>query len=345
MVSPHAKALKDLHVSCDWLKFRCVFPDVLPPALSGGKHLIVDPDGVLEADISRWFEHRPSSDTSVRLRTYGNVLEFDGNVARLGNPHNFEGPSVAKCFAKAQDVCRSLGLPQPLPWGTANRTQKDDASILLGTHFRRVDLNTKMLVSRPLADRYMAWLGTLPVGNKVSAVGNFGPTWAMGSRYWSAKTYRKDLETSRKRGESLDERRAALRDYFGSDDACVCLEIGLKGMWLADNDAWGPQHWTDPEHDKVVFLRFFHRQLEHQGGASVDEFALLPGRLAAWAVLWRDGADLREHMSQATWYRVRKELLAFGLDIKVPCDVSRLRHRVEVIEARPAPSRVRLAVA
>jgi II/X family phage/plasmid replication protein len=72
------------------------------------------------------------------------------------------------------------------------------------------------------------------------------------------------------------------------------------------------------------------------GETHVDSFLEIPGRAGELAVAWRDGADLKTRLSNGTFYRYRKELLKYGIDIAVPSNVTRLRSRVEVITLSPA---------
>lgn len=69
--------------------------------------------------------------------------------------------------------------------------------------------------------------------------------------------------------------------------------------------------------------------------ATIDEYLEIPGRAGELAVAWRDGADLKKRLSHNTFYRYRRELLQFGIDIAVPANISRLRTRVEIISLSP----------
>lgn len=58
-------------------------------------------------------------------------------------------------------------------------------------------------------------------------------------------------------------------------------------------------------------------------------------RMAAQA--WESGADLRQTLPHRTFYRYRKELLPFGIDIAtlLPKDVSNVVPLHRVLEAKP----------
>jgi len=69
-----------------------------------------------------------------------------------------------------------------------------------------------------------------------------------------------------------------------------------------------------------------------------NPFEGIPSRLRRIALDWRDGADIwadREFTSR-TKQLWRKALLPYGIDIKVPCNVTRLATRVEAIQLEAA---------
>ena len=74
--------------------------------------------------------------------------------------------------------------------------------------------------------------------------------------------------------------------------------------------------------------------------AQVEDWSELPLTLQHYASVWRDGADLRAWVASrriclATYYKVRKGLLAHGIDIATPCTVLALTRRIRVIEIVP----------
>lgn len=65
-------------------------------------------------------------------------------------------------------------------------------------------------------------------------------------------------------------------------------------------------------------------------------WADIPPKLRVWALLWRDGDDIRNHLSVAQYYKVRRALLDdYGLDIGVPCNIQALTRRVQTVTVTP----------
>jgi len=65
----------------------------------------------------------------------------------------------------------------------------------------------------------------------------------------------------------------------------------------------------------------------------------LPNKLIATYTLWTEGHDLRNMMSKATYYRQRKALMEYGINIDLrPCEPaqSNVVPLFRILEAKPA---------
>lgn len=93
-------------------------------------------------------------------------------------------------------------------------------------------------------------------------------------------------------------------------------------------------------------IRIYEEKAQVLGRAerSTDELEHLPRHLRATARDYIAGMDCAAQLSRATFYRHRRELLSFGLDIAVR-NVRAFQPRVQVITLRPAvaPSWYRMA--
>ena len=79
--------------------------------------------------------------------------------------------------------------------------------------------------------------------------------------------------------------------------------------------------------------------MNEQIALSTDELMNLPQRLRSTYVLWKDGHDLRSTMAKNTYYRHRKELMAYGINIDLrqdSMDRSNVVPLVRILEAVPA---------
>ena len=112
-------------------------------------------------------------------------------------------------------------------------------------------------------------------------------------------------------------------------------ETSLKSRYLTDHHLRRMANWGNTMETESRIYALFNDVIG--GEAHVDSFLEIPGRAGELAVAWRDGADLKKRLAQNTYYRYRRELLQYGIDIAVPSNVTRIRQRVEVIALAPAP--------
>jgi len=93
-----------------------------------------------------------------------------------------------------------------------------------------------------------------------------------------------------------------------------------------------------PPHLKVNF--FEATTSLTPGEATVNNWADIPARIRTYAIQWREGTPIRNQCnSDATYYRVMKQLREHGLDCSKPCNVMTLVQRIEVVKVQPLPSR------
>lgn len=162
--------------------------------------------------------------------------------------------------------------------------------------------------------------------------------WGKQSRRWSLKAYAKaqELEAhppSRDMPESLTD--------WASDKLRV--ELVLRQMQLKELGLDVAANWMsgDTTLEDVYLNHLSKLQMVENMRVNDDEMiSKLPPRLAGTYVKWRDGYDLLSLMTKRTFYRHRKELLAYGLDItnKPPQGdkASNVVPLIRVVEATPA---------
>lgn len=304
-------------VCCDWLTLVHTYREGAPMRESG-RVLKLDADGVLEWQSQCWDSIRcESSDTSIRARCDGRTLRVSGNVGRFGRADNITGYNVATCVERARvlldgldfDVCGFGAMGERSPHGHD------------GTVITRVDLAGNYQVSDyPGLCHAMS---VRKVGRLLPIMGRYGPTWGYGAKragWVRAKLYDKSAEQA---GRKLPASGATLARFEVQLGAEYLRRAGLDTV-----EAWG----KDDEMAKVIYGRFAERVFRDT--ASVEDWREMPRHLRTWAVLWRDGADLRSLMSQATFYRTRKALAAWGFDVSTPCNVQALSRVVRQVEVR-----------
>lgn len=303
-------------VICDWLGGSHTYLEPVNP-LDSGRILKIDRDGVIEYEKRTWEQIRcPSSDTSIRIRCDGKRLDFTGNIGRFQQKDNKTGLGLLGCVERWQEVMKNIGLDVRM-FGTVVRP---GTVAEVGTRITRADLASNFRVSDYAA--FCRSKLSRPIGRRHPREGRYGPTWgyeAKRSNWWKAKVYDKQAE--------LD----GLRTSKGGDTTAR-FEIQLGGEWLKRENLHTVKAWGD-DMAKIIYGRFASELFRET--TSVEEWGDIPARLRGHAILWRDGVDLRQIMSQSAWYRTKSQLLEYGVDIRTPCNVVALTSRCRTIEIQP----------
>lgn len=312
-------------VMCDWLSFRHDF-DVgnQTESIESGKTLKLTQDGEIEWEKQDFNVIRcPSSDTSIRIKCDGAHLWFQGNIGRFQQPDNIKGLNVKQCFEKAAEVIRHL-YPQ-LNLRDLGTIQRKGTISQYGTYITRLDLNSNFYTDNYL--HLSQVFATRKIGQKLPRVGKYGPTWgydAKRGQYWKAKLYDKDAEQQGKRTPNTHETTAR-------------FEVQLGSEFLRQNDLHTLAQWGDNMNTENIIYGHFANQLFREQ-ATLDKFVDLPTKLRQHAVMYRSGTDPKTYLSTAQYYKVRKALLDFGLDISLPCVEDILKHQVKTIHVSYAPT-------
>lgn len=323
-------------VFCDWISIYQTHLGGVP-LVNDGHVFSVDQDGVVKWDVAQKLVHRGSHDTSIRVRSDGFRVSLDGNMGRFDRPDNLFGYTVVECVALANRLLATYGLPpfeDKTPFLAASSLSESDViEVASGAVLTRVDLTKNWATGSPgNCSQLMRYLQGFKSGrHEPRAYKNTGVSWGEGSQYWYAKMYDKAAEYMRQYGKGSKKFDPRLFAYM-LESGIARHEISLKSRYLKQNNLWRFSQWGNAMEERVYAL--FGDVVE--GSGAVDEYLEIPGRAGELAVAWRDGADLKKRLAQNTFYRYRRELLAYGIDIAVPCNVHRIRQRVEVVTLTPA---------
>jgi hypothetical protein len=290
---------------------------------------IVDEDGVVLCDGFTAFttaltvQHEGSYDTAIQIKAEGGRVMLSGNVGRFGRPDNVWGYPVQDCVRIANAILRSVGLPE-FTWGQRNGAlQRTDGFMRHDAVITRVDLTQNYCAGSPEnLSRLLHYMGGMHVLSKAGKSYDSGVTWGEGSKWWYAKLYDKHRDLVKNAHASPE-----LVDWVRGV-GLARFEISLKTRYLAQNGLNYVGAW-ESDMGKVIFGKFSAPLKACD--VTVDAFEDIPGRLGELAIAWRNGVDLRARLPRNTFYRYRKQLKAYGVDISERCDVSRLPMRFETV--------------
>ena len=161
--------------------------------------------------------------------------------------------------------------------------------------------------------------------------------WGKGSKLWFLKCYSKGDEiNSKKSNFPSDLRTPQMLEYA---DKALRLEVQLCSKFLRDSNLNMPCNWQADTARMLLLSCVRNLDMSNNFKLSDDVIASLPRKLRTYYKLWLYGEDLRQDMTKPTFYRVRKQLKAYDIDISLVRDVDKMVDNVipliRVLEAEP----------
>ena len=278
-----------------------------------------------------------SHDSSISIRSLTpQTIEISGNPAKFLQGHNLFGTNDLRLlmwtFFDTLLSMYDIGL---------NPTMQDLQLIKEGRYtITRVDINETWLLKNR-AD-VMAWIRS--AGEKMSmpyrGKGVFsGDTlyWGKGSKYFYLKCYSKGDEINSKKSNFPEALK--IPQMLEYADRALRLELVLCSKALREWHINMPCNWL-PDMPKMLLLTHVRGlEMSNQFMLSDDILDALPRKLRTYYRDWLHGYDLRQDLSRPTFYRIRKQLKEYDIDIALVRDVEKPLNNVvpliRVLEAEP----------
>lgn len=274
-----------------------------------------------------------SSKIQIKSHTE-NLVYFTGNPVKFLQGHNLFGTNdirhLMRLFFDKLLEQSPLGLcPDPFQY-----------DLIQDGHYEltRVDINESWHLNN--SREVQAWIRA--VGEtaylKHRGAGQFtGDTAYFGknSRRWGLKCYSKGLEILAK-GHKLPPE-LCIPEMLEYADKALRIEAFLRQLELKRRGLNLVSNW-DIDTPTELLLECISK-LELSDVYMLDESVLdtLPPRLRMTYNAWLNGEDLKSIYTQRTFYRVRKEMEKYGIDIssKSPKEKNNVIPLIRVLEAQP----------
>lgn len=298
----------------------------------------LDADGNVEWISDSWLPVEGSYSSNFMVKSLTpDTIHVSGNPAKWLQGHNLFGTNdlrllMWRFFLSLHEVLADEGLDPTIE--QLERIEKGEYTV------SRIDINeTWFLKSR--AD-VLAWIRA--ASEKVSmpyrgrGVSN-GDTlyWGKGSKYYYLKCYSKGDEIDSKKSNFPQELRTPQMLEYA--DRALRLELVLCSKALREWHINRPCVWT-PETARMLLLSHI-RTLDMSNNFKLSDKIVdsLPRKLRTYYKLWLHGEDLRLELSKPTYYRIRKQLKEYDIDISLLRDVDKPSDNVipliRVLEAEP----------
>jgi len=306
-----------------------------PSKLISGLVMSFDAQGNNEWTVNKTLSVEGSYSSKIQIKSHTeNQIYISGNPTKFLQGHNLFGPndlvSIMGKFFDELLTHKNLGLcPDPFQY----------ANIKDGHYeLTRVDVNeTWHLNSQKDVQAWIRAVGETAY-LKHRGAGQFsGDTAYFGknSRRWALKCYSKGLEILAKghklppelaTPEMLEYAQKALR----IEGVTRQLELKRRQLHVASN-------WDIDTAEELLLEYISKLEMSDVYMLKDDVLDSLPPRLRLTYQAWLNGDDLKTVLPRPTFYRYRKQILEYGVDIssKSPKEKSNVIPLIRVLEAKP----------
>jgi len=305
-----------------------------PEKLIDGFVMSFDAEGQQQWVVNKTLSIEGSYSSKIQIKPLPeNKIYITGNPTKFLQGHNLFGTNdlryLMNKFLKVL-IDQNIGL-RPDPF------QLDD--MLNGNYeLTRVDINeTWHLQNRRDVLTWIRSLGETAY-LKHRGAGQFsGDTTYFGknSRRWSLKCYSKGSEIHAKGHQLPQELR--LPEMLEYAEKALRIEGVTRQLELKRRDLHIASHW-DVDTAEELLLEYLSK-LEMSDVFMLKDSVLdtLPPRLRLTYQAWLNGDDLKTVLPRPTFYRYRKQILEYGVDIstKSPKEKSNVIPLIRVLEAKP----------
>lgn len=320
----------------DWV--TAILPcDHDPSKLIDGIVMSFDATGAQQWIVNKTLLVLGSHSASIQVKSHSDrFIWVSGNPAKFLQGHNIFGTDdlvyLMGRFFDALLKHDQLGL----------RPTSDQYDYIQSGAYRltRVDYNLSWHLDNKEA--VLSWIRAAAhcANLKHRGAGQFtGDTLYFGkhSRFWALKCYSKGHEIMAKHHALPTE--LQIPELMLWADKSLRLELVLRGMFLNSARLHVASNWTK-DTGKELLLSCVRDDLQISDNMTLkdDVTQSLPNKLKLVYLAWSHGTDIRTMYSKAQFYKYRKQLMPYGVDISVirHSDRSNVIPLVRYLEAVPA---------
>lgn len=332
-------------IFCDWISMYQDHPKGCPK-LNDGAVMQYNAEGELEFLTLKKMQIKGSFESSVFIRSDGTRVWFEGNVSKFGRPDNVFGFTFEECIQRINALLKTLNLP-PFTAGKGAHRQMDNGQwekVYTGARVTRIDVTQNFAAgSKSAAAEFMRWLSTQQASRLKTGTYGEGDTvdFGRGSKLVYTKAYLKGAELLRHAKKRVDPDRPGQRMYdpYTEELAAWCDAAGLVRWETTYKSKWLIHH--NQQYLGAIDMNVFHtdfakrKEVFTRANIEQDELTDLPPKLLGVYRMWLSGDDLACKYKRATFYRHRKALIPYGVDIAVRSNVRQFQPRTRVITLGP----------
>lgn len=305
----------------DWVtaKITCTHnPDVLTSGRSIRTRIV---DGVehLEYEICNRLVVEGSHDSKITIRSHtDNTIEISGNPAKFLQGHNIFGTNDLKHLVSR--LFDRLCMIDELEL----KPTEDEYNMVQDGHYRltRVDVNEHFYFSSAMLAR--SWLRA--AGRSANMTYRGAGLFKEGTLYFTPQSrrfvpkiyFKYDEITSSDKSHRLPEKLLQIPELLEYAQKSLRFEIKILSTQLNDWCLHLGCNWDCTTATMLINDHFIDKlQLSENMPLDTQVRDSLPNSLKLVYSAWARGEDLRQMYSKAQFYKRRKQLLEYGIDISI----------------------------
>jgi X family protein/replication protein CRI len=310
----------------DWLTISQSHTDA-QPVLFGGETVFFDGQGHERSSRIHHSRFVGSHSTSYALQSNGTRVLASGNFGRYSREDNLFNFGFSETVQLANQLVMAQGI-DPFTTGHqfrnyAGRPEWSGASV------RRMDITCNYATGSMSAARdFIRWLQAQSKKRIKQGMAGDESVWFVNTREM-LKAYLKAPEMLT---HGMKDDSQAYQ--WAMDCGLVRIELELKRKTLSELGLY----WLgDVTMEKIVDIFRDKTEIIRRLDRSTDSDILddVPVRHRAVAAAWLSGSDVKNLVSRASFFRHKKALMEYGLDIAYPRNIHRLPVKVREIELKP----------
>lgn len=311
----------------DWITISQLHTEAEPfPIYTGGINVDYDAEGNARFERVRPAKFSGSHETRINIKSDGRHISLSGNPGRFCRKDNLFNADWKGTLEKCNRILLSRGLPAFHAGKVINAVGKSDTP---GARVSRIDITANFATgSESQARHLIRWLASRSIARMKKGRAGDESVWWSNTRHM-LKAYIKHLEME-KHGYSVTDPAY----QYCKEQGVVRVEIELKRRLLNDLDMVDIKNITDEK-----LIKVFHEQTEVFNAVDrTDEPDILdaiPPKSRVHAAAWMAGKDLRQLLSNGTFYRHAKVLREYGIDITEPRNIETFPVKVRIVEMKP----------
>jgi len=311
--------------------------------IPSGQTMRIDANGVIEYAVVHRTSVTGSHDASISIKSQGEViggkaqlLHVSGNFAKFLQGHNIIGSRniLAQLKEGLTLLCTKLAeqgidLEHAINWIDVHNGNIE---------IDRIDINA--MFSLPSNSDVNSWLRAAELtsrtrhGRPVNSKGTV--YWGKNSRRWSIKAYNKAEEINATKDHKLPDLDIfqPLREFAQGK---LRLELTLRQLELRTHEIKYAKDLDTNTVNKLYETYMGKLTMTEKVILNDEESLKVPRSALSTYHMWKMGMSPYDMLPKSTFYRQRKQLLEFGIDISnaSPSSTSNVVPLIRVLEAQP----------